>query len=147
MNKAFVREPDESDHLRCPRCQSLADEVGPDTLAAFLPAELIGKLASGVGYCSKPECPVAYFDSLGQFFTRDQLTRPAYPKHPHAPLGGCLGISANLILADAAAKNPARVRSMLAQAQSNPLRCRTSCASGKPCTAEAQRLYLQQGRK
>ena len=143
MNKAFVREPDEPDYLHCPRCSSLADAVGPDTLAAFLPAQLVAKLASSVGYCSRPECPVAYFDALGQIFTRDQLIRPAYPKDPAAPLCGCLGISVHLVMADAAAKNPARVRSMLIQAQSNPHRCRTTCASGKPCTAEAQRLYLK----
>jgi hypothetical protein len=143
MNKAFVREPDEPTHLKCPSCGAIGQPVGSETLSAHLDKADIARLVgSSVCYCPKPECPVGYFDNHEQTVPASAIRDGAYPKQPDGPICTCLGLTAAKITADAAAKNPARVRQALQTAEANPMRCRRTNPSGHPCTAEIQRLYL-----
>jgi len=143
MNKAFVREPDEPEHLKCPACSTIGLPVAAETLEAHLDKADLGRLGSTACYCPKPECPVGYFDNLDQSVPASAIRNTAFPKDPAGPVCTCLGLTAAKIIADGAAKNPARVRQAIQNAEANPMRCRRTHPAGRPCTADIQRLYLQ----
>ena len=64
MNKAFVREPDETGERKCPRCGSLGVTVHAETLVANLAPEALRGLSESAFFCPFPRCEVAYFDAF-----------------------------------------------------------------------------------
>ena len=110
MNKAFVREPDDTGAGYCPRCGSLGTAVGRPTLAAHLRAEAVGQLSDPAFFCPFARCDVVYFDTFERTATTDVLVRPVYPKDPTAPLCGCFGLTREDVEQDVREGGVARVR-------------------------------------
>lgn len=143
MNKAFVREPDDTGQRNCPRCGSIGVPVQAETLASFLTAEARTNLADTAYYCPFAKCEVAYFDDFERMATVDSLTRPAYPKDPEAPLCGCFGLTLEDVEADVAEGGVTRVRALLAKSQSPEAHCKTMSPTGQSCTPEVQRCFMR----
>ena len=143
MNKAFVREPDDSGAGHCPRCGSLGIAVGVETIAAQLDAEARKPLAEGAFYCPYPKCEIAYFDPFEQTVAADQLQQPAYPKDPLAPICNCFGFTTAEIDADLRDGTTDRVKGLLAKTKSSAAHCATAAPDGRCCAAEIQRYYLR----
>ena len=146
MNKAFVKEADDETTPKCPRCNAIGQSVGPQTLAAQLPAEAAGALAgSSSNFCPNPTCDVAYFDAHDQIAPAYLLRRATWPKadDPAATLCPCLGLTAADLITDARRGDPTRIRALLARCQSAPHDCAAATPNARPCAAEAQRLYLK----
>jgi hypothetical protein len=143
MNKAFVREPDDSGAGYCPRCGSLGIAVGAETLAAQLDDVVRKPLADAAFYCPYPKCEVAYFDQFEQTVGADRLKWPAYPKDPAAPICNCFGFTAPEIDADLREGTTARVKALLAKAQSPEAHCATVAPDGRCCAAEVLRYFMR----
>ena len=84
MNKAFVREPEQTADY-CPRCGSQGKAVGIEALKCYLTDEQRRGLAEPVNLCPSPRCSVAYFDGLERVVMASELARPVYPKDATAP--------------------------------------------------------------
>ena len=143
MNKAFVREPDDTGQRNCPRCGSLAVAVGAATLEAQLPAELRAGLSESAWFCPFPRCDVAYFDDFERHVAADTLPKPIWPKSPDAPLCACFGLTLDDIEADLSEGTPRRIRELLDKAKSPAAHCTTLAASGHSCVADVQRTYMK----
>lgn len=143
MNKAFVREPDDTGAAYCPRCQSLGIAVQEPTLAAHLKPEALEELASTAWFCSFASCPVAYFDLFERVATVDELRAAVYPKDPAAPICPCFGFTTDEIDRDLAEGTVARTRALVETAKSAAARCATASPSGQSCVAEVQRYYMK----
>lgn len=142
MNKAFVRDPDETD-IRCPLCEAAGESVPESALAAYLPAEVRQRLGSAVYFCPTPTCEAVYFDVVEDYVKIGELLQPCYPKDPDAPLCACFGLTRDDIDLDLAEGTPRRVREVVAKAQSDAARCPEKAASGRSCVAEVQKYYLR----
>ncbi len=143
MNKAFIREPDDTGQGHCPACGSLGIAVERETWQAHVRRELAAGLAEAAFFCPFPRCDVVYFDMFERRVTSEALNEPVYPKDPHAPVCACFGLTADEIETDARAGDVTRVRELLKKAESGQALCRTKAASGRPCTADVQREYLK----
>jgi hypothetical protein len=143
MNKAFIRESDDTAAARCPRCGSLGIAVGAETLAAQSDAEALRALADAAFYCPFPKCEVGYFDQFEQTVLADLLRQPAYPKDPNAPICNCFGFTTAEIEADLREGSPRRVRELLTRSKSAEAHCLTAAPDGRCCMAEVQRYYLR----
>ncbi len=142
MNKAFVREPDQTDE-HCPRCGSLGQPVGRVTLAAHLSPAARQQLSEFASFCPFPQCEVAYFDAFERVVTTDALLRPLFPKDPDAPICGCFGLTRDDVEQDVAEGVATRVRELLAKAQSPAARCSEMAANGVSCVPDVQKYYLR----
>lgn len=142
MNKAFIREPEDTGKRYCPRCGVLGEQVGRATLEAYLRPEALGTIAATAYFCPTANCAAAYFDVFDRVATVDALARPAYPKDRDAPICGCFGLTEDDIEADLAEGSPTRVRAHLARANSVEARCETAAANGRSCTAAVQKYYI-----
>jgi len=142
MNKAFVREPEPGAEY-CPRCGSLGEPVGKETLESFLPADARGRLSEFACFCPFPRCDVAYFDSFDRIVTVDLLVRPVYPKDASAPLCGCFGLTEEDIEKDIEEGGVERVRAVVAKAKSDEARCAHLAANGRSCIPEVQKYYMK----
>src|SRR5262245_60582196 len=136
MNKAFIKEPDDTGEGRCPRCGSLACAVGPATLEAQLSVEDRRGLAESAFFCPFARCDVAYFDMFERVVLANRLLRPAWPKDADAPVCGCFGLTAAEIEEDVRAGSVSRVREVVARAKSSLARCTTMSASGQCCVGQ-----------
>lgn len=143
MNKAFVREPDEPDDLRCPSCNAIGQSVGSVTLTAQLSDDALRAISSNACFCPNPRCPVGYFDAFGQSVSADVVRRLNYPKDPAGPICACFDVAADDIIAAARRNDPTPVRELLERCQSPEAHCVTAAANGQSCAAELQRLYLR----
>ena len=143
MNKAFVRESEGLDDVKCPRCGAIGLSVGPQTLAAHLGADARRRLGDEAFYCANPGCDAGYFDELARVVDASEIRDPAWPKHPAGPVCSCFGVTADQIESAAAQKNPAVVRDLIARSTTASARCATTAPSGACCVAVAQRLYLR----
>ncbi len=143
MNKAFVREPDETGAGYCPRCGSLGAAVAAETLAAQLDAADRQRLADAAYYCPFPKCEIAYFDQFEQTVSVDRLRHPSYPKDPSAPICNCFDFSIAEIDADLHEGTTARVKALLAKSKSPEAHCATAAPDGRCCAAEVQRYYMR----
>jgi len=143
MNKAFVKEPEQTDVVHCPRCGTLGIPVGEETLQAQLKPEALPAVASSAFFCPHGPCEVLYFDIFERLLTIDAAVRPIYPKDPTAPICGCFGLSTDDIDLDLAEGVVTRTKSIVARAKSAEARCKTMAASGQCCVAEVQRYYIQ----
>lgn len=142
MNKAFLREPDQTADL-CPRCGSRGEPVPADTLKAWLTDEQRRKLANPACFCPAATCAVVYFDSFEQTVLAADLPRPVYPKDPTAPMCACFGLTAADIEHDVQAGVKTRVREILDKGQTPGARCRQLAANGRACAPFVQKYYLQ----
>jgi hypothetical protein len=148
MNKAFVREPDQTADY-CPRCGTQGESVGSKTLATYLTEAQRGRLAEPANFCPSPQCPVAYFDTFEQLVLAVDLRRPAYPKEPTAPVCPCFGLTRADIEQDVREGVVTRTKAALERAKSPAARCAEMAANGQPCAAHVQKYYMQcrNGRK
>lgn len=143
MNKAFVREPDQTSAAHCPRCGSLGIAVGMETLRAQLDEDALRPLADTAFYCPFPKCEVGYFDQFEQTIAADRILHPAFPKDPDAPMCNCFGFMAAEIDADVREDSPRRVRELLAKSKSPEAHCLTASPDGRCCMSEVQRYYMR----
>lgn len=143
MNKAFVREPDDTGPARCPRCDSPGLPVGPATVAAHLGEEARRGLAESSYFCPYGRCQVVYFDLFERFITTAALARPVYPKDPEAPICGCFGFTRDEIEQDVREGVVRRSKELLARSKSPEAQCLTKAASGQCCAGEVQRYYMK----
>jgi hypothetical protein len=142
MNKAFVREPDQTADY-CPRCGSKGESVGKPVLAAYLNEEQRSRITEPASFCPSPQCPVAYFDGFERVVLAADLRRPAYPKDPAAPICACFGLTRADIEQDVREGVTTRTKAMLEKAKSAEARCSETAANGRPCVAYVQRHYMQ----
>jgi len=142
MNKAFVREPEQTADY-CPRCGSAGDVVGAEALKSYLTEEQRRGLAEPVNFCPSPKCQVAYFDGLERFVMASELARPIYPKDPHAPICACFGLTRQEIEQDIQEGVVTRTRAVLEKAKSPAARCAQLAANGQPCIAYVQKCYME----
>jgi hypothetical protein len=144
MNKAFIREPDETGSLFCPACGSLGIAVGSQTWQAHVRDPGATPLAESAFFCPYAKCQVAYFDMFDRRVTTDELAHGVYPKDPQAPVCACFGMTLDEVRADARAGIVERVRELVEKARSPQARCRTTTASGQSCVGEVQRCFLKE---
>ncbi|NLX95403.1 MAG: hypothetical protein GXY83_04435 [Rhodopirellula sp.] len=142
MNKAFVREPDQTADY-CPRCGSKGEAVEAETLRAFLSQEQTAAITDPANFCPSPKCDVVYFDCFGRAVLTDELPRGVYPKDPTAPICACFGLTREDIEQDIAEGSPTRTRAVLEKAKTPAARCRQMAANGQSCVAYVQKYYLQ----
>ncbi len=143
MNKAFVREPDDTGVGHCPKCGSLGSEVRRGTMAEHVDPAAVQQLSESAFFCAFPRCEVVYFDHFERVATIQSLLHPIWPKDPSAPLCGCFGLTAEDIDADIQEGAPRRVRELLAKSKSDQARCAVLSASGQCCMPEVQRYYMK----
>jgi hypothetical protein len=142
MNKAFVREPDNTADY-CPRCGSKGEPVEGETLRAFLTDEQRRAVTESANFCPSPKCEVVYFDNFERAVLAADIQRPVYPKDPTAPICSCFGLTREDIERDVQEGVTTRVKAILEKAKSPAARCRQMAASGKPCIAYVQKYYMQ----
>ena len=143
MNKAFIREPDDTGELHCPACGSLGVAVQRATWEAHIRRGATEGLADSAFFCPFARCDVVYFDMFERRVTTDALSHGVYPKDPQAPICGCFGLTAEDVEADIREGAPMRVRQVVARAKSDEAHCRTMSPSGQSCVAEVQRYYMK----
>jgi hypothetical protein len=142
MNKAFVREPDQTADY-CPRCGSKGEPVGRETIRSYLPGGKTPAMADPANFCPSPQCNVVYFDSFERVLLSGDLARPVYPKDPAAPICACFGLTREDIEADVREGVVTRVRAIIEKAKSAEARCAQKAANGQPCVAYVQKYYMQ----
>lgn len=142
MNKAFIREPDQTADY-CPRCGSKGQSVGGETLRSFLTQEQLRAVADPANFCPSPKCEVVYFDSFERTVLTSDLQRPVYPKDPAAPICPCSGLTREDIRQDLHDGVTTRVKAVLEKAKSSAAQCRRMAANGQPCVAYVQKYYMQ----
>jgi hypothetical protein len=143
MNKAFVREPDDTGTGHCPSCASLGVAVSRETWQAHVRADAPCSLAESAFFCPFAKCEVVYFDMFDRRATIDALRQGVYPKDPDAPLCGCFGLTCEDVQADVSEGVVTRVRDLLAKAKTPEAHCLTMAASGQCCVPEVQRYYMK----
>jgi hypothetical protein len=143
MNKAFVKEPEQTGDATCPRCGSLGTAVTEITLDAQLPADKRRAIGEVGWFCPYAACSVVYFDLFERVVTVESLPKSVWPKDPEAPICGCFGLTREDIEADLAEGGVRRVRAVVARAKSAEARCATCAVSGQSCIGEVQRYYMQ----
>jgi hypothetical protein len=142
MNKAFVREPDNTDVL-CPRCGAAGTAALRVAFESHVAPEIRRPLAASVYFCSTPTCPVAYFDAFEAVVPAAALLRAVYPKDPSAPLCSCFGLTLDDVEADVAAGTPTRIRELLAKSKTLAARCDELSPTGRCCIPDVQRCYFK----
>jgi len=143
MNKAFIREPDDTGRLHCPACGSQGIAVERETWQTHVAPEAAGGLAESAYFCPFAKCDVVYFDMFDRKIRTDAVVHGVYPKDPQAPLCGCFGLTCQDVEADVRDGGVTRVRALLEKAKSPEARCRTMSPSGQSCVGEVQRYYLK----
>jgi hypothetical protein len=143
MNKAFVREPDDTGVGHCPRCGSLGTAVQRPTVGHHITADAAQQLSESAFFCPFARCEVAYFDQFERVATVESLVHPVWPKEPEAPLCGCFGVTRDDVEADVQEGTPRRVRELLAKSKSPEARCVLLAADGQCCLPEVQRYYMK----
>lgn len=143
MNKAFLREPDQT-ASPCPRCHSRGHEVGPQTLDALLTASLRRRLAESAYFCPNERCDVVYYDDFSTVINRDDaFTGPIPVKDFDAPLCACFGTTREEIEADVDEGGVNRTKAAVFKAQSDEARCVSHAPNGRSCIAEIQGYFLK----
>lgn len=143
MNKAFIREPDDTGRLNCPACGSAGIAVVRETWQSHVAEDSTAAVADAAFFCPYDKCDVAYFDMFERTIRTAALRHGVYPKDPRAPLCGCFGLTTEDVEADLREGVVTRVRELLEKAKSPEARCRTMSASGQSCVGDVQRCYLK----
>jgi hypothetical protein len=142
MNKAFVREPDQTGDI-CPKCGSAGQPVGGEVLRNYLSPEKRRTLAEPANFCPSPRCEVVYFDAFERIVSTKELEKPVYPKNPDAPLCACHGLTRREVEQDVAEGGVTRVRAIIEKAKSPDARCAHLAANGRSCEAYVQKCYME----
>jgi hypothetical protein len=142
MNKAFVREPDQTADY-CPRCGSQGQPVGGETLQTYLSGDQRRRISEPANFCPFPQCDVAYFDAFERVVLTTDLARPAYPKDPDAPICACFGLTREDIEQDVREGVVTRVKALIEKAKSPEAHCARMAANGCSCVPYVQRYYMQ----
>ena len=142
MNKAFVREPDQTAEY-CPRCGSKGQQVGRETVRSYLPDGKAPTVADPASFCPSPQCDVVYFDAFERVIVTGDLAKPVYPKDPDAPLCACFGLTRQDVEQDVREGVVTRVKAILEKAASPEARCSQMAANGQSCVAYVQKYYMQ----
>lgn len=142
MNKAFVREPDQTSEY-CPLCGTQGETVGSETLEMHLSVEQRSRVSPRANFCPSPSCEVAYFDGFERVILVSDLSRAVYPKDPNAPICACFGLTREEIEQDVAEGVVTRTRAILEKAKSAEARCVRHAANGRSCMAYVQKYYMQ----
>lgn len=142
MNKAFTREPDDTD-LHCPLCGSVGGKVPESALTQYIRPEERYRLGSVVFFCETPTCEAIYFDAVEDFLSENELLQPVYPKDPSAPICACFGMTRSDIDDDLTEGTPRRVRELLAKSKTAEAACSQLAASGRCCVPEVQKYYIR----
>ena len=142
MNKAFVREPDQTAEY-CPRCGAQGETIGCETLETYLSVAQRGRVSQRSNFCPSPRCEVAYFDGFELVILVSDLSRTVYPKDPEAPICACFGLTCEEIEQDVAEGVATRTRAILEKAKSAEARCVCLAANGRSCVAYVQKYYMQ----
>jgi hypothetical protein len=142
MNKAFVREPEQTIE-RCPRCGSLGQPVNAITLDAQMRPESRNALGESAFFCPAESCPMAYFDAFDRSVTTADLVRPVFPKDPQAPICACFGVTCDEIEADVREGVATRTRNVIDRAKSPEARCSKMAANGQSCVSNVQRYFMK----
>jgi hypothetical protein len=142
MNKAFVREPDQTADY-CPRCGSKGQQVGRETIQSYLGEGKTPTVADPADFCPSPQCTVAYFDAFERVILTGDLNRSVYPKDPDAPICACFGLTRQDIEADIREGVVTRVKAIIEKAKSAEARCAQMAADGQSCIAAVQKYYFQ----
>ena len=142
MNKAFVREPDQTADY-CPRCGSKGQEVSRETIQTYLPDGQAPTVTDPANFCPSPKCDVVYFDAFERVIVAGDLNQPVYPKDPDAPICACFGLTRRDIEEDVREGVVTRVKAIIEKANSPEARCSQKAANGQPCIAYVQKYYLQ----
>lgn len=143
MNKAFVREPDDTLDIRCPRCGVIGIPVARQTVLLHVPPDAAAGLSDSASFCATPRCEVAYYDALEQFVPASLLKLSIFPKDLSAPICPCFGLTAEDVEADAKAGRTDRIKAHLARAQTAEARCHLLSPTGTSCIPEVQRYFLK----
>lgn len=143
MNKAFLREPDETAALKCPACGSLGIAVERETWEHHVASAAAVALADSAFFCPYDKCDIVYFDMFERQVRTAALAHGVYPKDPQAPLCGCFGLTTEDIAADVREGVVTRTRATVEKAKGPEARCRTMSASGQSCVGEVQRCYMK----
>lgn len=143
MNKAFVREPEDTGQRHCPKCQSLAAAATAEAVEEHLTSEALANISRTAWFCPFPRCEVVYFDTFERIATIEQLKYPVWPKDPDAPLCSCFGLKREDIEQDIQEGGVTRTREAVTKAKSSAARCATLAPDGHSCVAEVQRYYMK----
>jgi hypothetical protein len=143
MNKAFIREPDDTGQLQCPACGSAGIGVSRETWQAHVREDAGARLAETAFFCPYAKCDVVYFDMFERRVTTEALRHGVYPKDPQAPICGCFGMTAEDIETEVREGSVAGVRELLVKAATPAAHCRTLAASGQCCVSEVQRYFMK----
>lgn len=142
MNKAFVREPDDTGERACPRCGSRGLGVGAATLQALLQDSGHG-LGEPAWFCPYAKCEVGYFDLFERTVPATALARLCYPKDPSGPLCSCFGLTLDDVEDDVREGGVTRVKALLARSKSPEAHCLTTAPDGRSCMTEVQRYFMK----
>ena len=142
MNKAFVRETDDSDP-RCPLCGATGASVPETAIANYVPSELRHRLGAMVYFCETPTCAAVYYDAVEDHLSASDLACTVYPKDSSAPLCACFGLTAEDIEQDLSEGSPRRVREIVAKSKTTAAQCAVAAASGRCCVPAVQKYYLR----
>lgn len=143
MNKAFLKEIDETGDARCPRCGSLGTPVFRTTFEAHLRPEGAAIFSDTAMFCEFPACDVAYFDHLQRVADVSLLKHQVYPKSLDAPICGCFGFTIDQIEEDVAEGGNRRVKEMWQRGNSEEARCSLNSPNGQSCLPAIQRYFLK----
>ena len=143
MNKAFVREPDDTGQRNCPRCGSLGTPVGPQAVGTHLKPDAPRTVGEPAFFCPLANCDVVYFDLFERIATTSDLIAAAYPKDPSAPICSCFGLTRDEVEEAARSGDLTRVRETIAKAKTSAAHCATLSPLGKDCVAEVQRCFVR----
>jgi hypothetical protein len=143
MNKAFVREPDDTGQRHCPRCGSLSVPVRRETYAEHVVPSASDRLADVAYFCPFSTCDVVYFDDYERTTQVGDLIHPVYPKDLDAPMCACFGLTRDEIEQEVESGSVDRIREVVLKAKSPEAHCRIASASGQSCVGEVQRYYMK----
>jgi hypothetical protein len=142
MNKAFVREPEDTGRHYCPRCGTLGEQVGRAVLERYVRPESLGVIGETAYFCPDARCTAAYFDLFERVVPVEHLAVPAYPKDRDAPMCACFGLTEDDLEQDLAEGAPRRVRDVVKRAQTPEAQCERLAPGGHSCVAAVQKYYL-----
>ncbi len=142
MNKAFVREPDDSGQRQCPACGSLGISVSEAVWRLHVRSPEAVALSEPAAYCPFARCEVIYFDEVGRTVPRSDVATPVWPKDADAPLCACFGFTRDDVDDDLREGGVRRIRELLEKAKSPAADCRRLAPSGQCCVAERNATFF-----
>ena len=143
MNRAFVREPDDSIDPRCPKCGVLGWPVARHTVTSLAKADVVAGVSDAALFCHNASCKVVYYDANGQTIEVTSMKNAVWPKDSTAPVCGCYGVTQDLIEDDARAGRRDALKLLATKSEESPTRCEFKSPSGRGCLAEVQRIFLK----